>query len=103
MILTLYQIYIALFMVAVTIGLFVWFRMSEAAGSAKRMMEMMTRAGLDPGIARQGDPQTQAILKEAGRRCARCPSEGLCERWLCGIVGGGNAFCPNARVFDFLK
>ena len=103
MIPTFFQIYFALFMVAVTIGLFVWFRLSEAAGSAGRMMGMMTRAGLDPGIAERGDPETKAVLKEARRRCARCPSEGFCERWLSGIVGGGNAFCPNRRVFDFLK
>lgn len=103
MILTLYQIYFALFMVAVTIGLFVWFRLSETAGSARRMMDMMTRVGLDSGITERGDPVTQAVLKKARRRCARCPSEGLCERWLCGMVGGGNVFCPNKRVFDFLK
>lgn len=100
MILTLYQIYIALFMVAVAIGLFVWFRRSEAAGSARRMKSMMRRAGLDPEAIYQDSPEFRAIMNEARQRCRRCRTEGFCERWLRGIVGGGNAFCPNAQVFN---
>ncbi len=103
MILTLYEIYSALFMVAVAVGLIVWFRNSAAAGSDRRMKEMMARVGLDPEMAVEGGPGTRAILNEARLRCARCRSEGFCERWLCRIVGGDNIFCPNARVFDFLR
>ncbi len=97
MILTLYQIYFALFMVAVAIGLFVWFRTSQKAASARRMKSMMIRAGLDPKIATL---QFGAIMKEAQRRCLKCRTEGFCERWLRGITTGENTFCPNARLFD---
>ena len=100
-----FEINVAIVMVAVTVVIFVWFQRSEAAASAMRMMRMMrtmTRVGVDPGIATHGDPRTKAIIKEARCRCGRCPVEDLCDRWLAGKVKGGNTFCPNARTFRIL-
>ncbi len=96
------HISVAIVMVAVTAVLFLWFQRSLAAGSARRMTRMLTRIGLDPGVAMRGDPWTKAIVKEARRRCGNCRVEGFCNRWLTGECGGGNAFCPNARVFRSL-
>ncbi len=94
-----FEINVAIVMVAVTVVIFVWFQRSQAAASAMRMMRMMTRVGLDPGSATHGDPQTEAIMKEARRRCGRCMLEDFCDRWCAGKVKGDNAFCPNARIF----
>ena len=96
------HISVAIVMVAVTAVLFLWFQRSLAAGSARRMTRMLTRVGLDPYIITLGDPQTKAIMKEARRRCGNCRVEDFCNRWLTGDCEGGNAFCPNARVFDSL-
>ena len=97
-----FEINVAIVMVAVTVVIFVWFQRSEAAASAMRMMRTMTRVGVDPGIATHGDPRTKSIIKEARCRCGKCPVEDLCDRWLAGKVKGGNTFCPNARVFRIL-
>jgi hypothetical protein len=97
------QISAAVILVGVAIVVIMWLQASEAAASARRMMDMTTRVGLGPGTARLGDPRTEAIRKEARRRCRRCPCGGLCDRWLAGEVEGGNAFCPNARTFRFLS
>ena len=97
-----FEINVAIVMVAVTVVIFVWFQRSQAAASAMRMMRMVTRVGLDPGIATHGDPRSTAIMKEARRRCARCRLEDFCDRWCAGKVEGGNAFCPNARIFRIL-
>ena len=98
-----FEIYVAIVMVAVTVAIFVWFQRSEAAASAMRMMRMMTRVGLDPGISTDGDPRSKAIMKEARCRCANCPVPDLCNRWLAGTAKGSNAFCPNARIFGVLS
>ena len=96
------QISVAIIMVAVAFASIVWLYTGEAAASARRMMGMMKRIGLDPGTATLGDPRTMAIRKEARRRCRRCPREDLCDRWLAGKVKGGNTFCPNAQTFRIL-
>ncbi len=96
------HISVAIVMVAVTVVLFLWFQRSLAAGSARRMTRMLTRVGLDPEIATQGDPRAKAIMKEARRRCGNCRVEDFCNRWLTGECEGGNAFCPNARIFHSL-
>ncbi len=96
------HISVAIVMVAVTAVLFLWFQRSLAAGSARRMTRMLRRFGLDPGIATRGDPRTEAIMKEARRRCGNCRLEDFCNRWLTGDCEGANAFCPNARVFHGL-
>ena len=96
------HISVAIVMVAVTIVLFLWFQRTLAAGSARRMTRMVAYVGLDPKIATRGDPRTQAVMTEARRRCANCRVEDFCNRWLAGECEGGNAFCPNARVFHSL-
>jgi hypothetical protein len=94
---TLFEIGVATIMVAVIVALIVWFSRYLAAVSARRMMQMLTRAGVDPEVARQGD--AEAIMQDVRSRCKRCSSEALCDRWLAGKVEGDNSFCPNARIF----
>jgi hypothetical protein len=102
MIPTMPEITFAVVMVAVNVAIYMWFRKSEAAGSARRMMNMITRAGVDRRIVSSDDPHTGAVMKAAWRQCRRCPREDLCERWLRGEVDGANAFCPNAGTFRAL-
>ncbi len=97
------QISVAIILVGAAAAVMMWLQASEAAASARRMMGMMTRVGLEPGSAGRGDPRTEAIRKEARRRCGRCPREDLCDRWVAGEVEGGNAFCPNAPTFGILS
>ena len=99
---SIFQIEIAVLMVAVSIGLFMWLQGSMTAESIGRMARMITRSGLDPELAARRDRQTVSLMNVARQRCARCPSEDRCERWLAGELEGGNTFCPNARVFDEL-
>ncbi len=97
---TMFEIIIAISMLAVIIALAVWIRRYMALASVTRMMAMMTRAGLDPAIAAQRrDPRAAAIIKQSWRRCRRCPGEDLCDRWLAGEAAGDNDFCSNARAF----
>ncbi len=96
------QISVAIIMVGVAAAIIVWLQSSQAAASGRRMMGMMTRVGLDPGTATLDEPRTMAIIKEARRRCRRCPREDLCDRWLAGKVKGGNTFCPNTQTFRIL-
>ncbi len=99
---TIIQIEIAVMMAVVGIGLLIWLQSDLTAASVGRMMRMIVRVGLDPKIVAHDDPKTVNLMKDVRERCARCPSEARCERWLAGEIGGGNAFCPNARVFDEL-
>ena len=97
---TSFEIGVAIIMVAVSVGLIVWFSRSLAAASGRRMMQMLTRAGVDPEVARHGD--TEAIIQDMRSRCQKCRSEALCDRWLAGKVEGDNSFCPNAQIFRIL-
>ncbi len=98
------QISVAIYpiLVAVAVAGIMWFESRIAAASARRIMGMMKRIGLDLEAATLGEPQTKTIGKEMRRRCKECPSEDLCERWLAGKVKGGNTFCPNAETFRIL-
>lgn len=87
-------------MAVVGIAMAVWFERYRAAGSARRMTQMMRRCGLGAGAGR--DPQTEAVMRAVRRRCKRCAIEGVCERWLAGELTGNNAFCPNAATFRML-
>ncbi len=98
---TMFEIGVAMFMVAVSVALVVWFLRYTAAASGRRMMHMLTRAGVDPEVARQGD--TEAIIEDVRSRCSKCRFENLCDRWLAGTVEGDNSFCPNAQIFRLLK
>ncbi len=98
------QIFIATSMVAVTVATFAWFRGSEAAASARRMMGMMSRMGLDPAVAAPGDSRTSGVMMmETRRRCRGCPREDYCERWLAGEIEESIAFCPNAPTLRALQ
>jgi hypothetical protein len=97
---TLFQIGVALLMLAVGVALIVWFSRYVAAASGRRMVRMLARAGVDPEVARRGD--TEAIMRDVRSRCGRCRSEDLCDRWLAGKVEGDNDFCPNAQIFRSL-
>ena len=100
---TTFEIGVAIVMVAVTVAIFVLLRRSMAADSARRMMGMMMRVGVDTGITPHGDSRTKAILKEARRRRAKCPREDLCDRWLGGKAEGDNTFCSNAPIWSSLS
>jgi len=97
---TAFEITVAVVLLALTVAFFEWIRRYMASASERRMMSMLLSAGVDPEIARQGD--TETIMNEVRRRCRRCESEGLCERWLAGEEKGENVFCPNAQVFESL-
>ena len=97
---TLFEIGVAIFMVAVSVALVVWFSRYLAAASGRRMMHMLTSAGVDPEVASHGD--TEAIMQDVRSRCGKCRFEDLCDRWLAGKVEGDNSFCPNAQIFRVL-
>jgi len=98
---TLFEIGMAIFIVALGVALIVWFFRHAAAASEKRMMHMLTRTGVD--LAFSGHDDTWAILHVARGRCSGCRSKDLCNRWLAGNVEGDNSFCPNAQIFRILK
>ncbi len=97
---TLFEIGVALVMMAVIVALFVWLTRYLRASSEKRMMRMLMRAGVDHDIAARGDKE--AIFEDIRSRCRKCRAEDLCERWLAGKVEGENTFCPNAPIFSAL-
>lgn len=77
-----------------------------ATETERRMMHMMARNGLDPGIAASSavdadgiDGRTRAIIEAARRRCEDCSAEDHCDEWLAGRAPGDDAFCPNAPTF----
>jgi len=98
---TLFEISVAALMVAVSYALVVWFWRYMALASERRTMHMLVCAGVDPATALRGD--TEAIMQDVRKRCRRCPSEGLCDRWLARGVGGDNSFCPNAQIIRNLR
>ena len=100
---TQFELTLAIFMVSWAVFLGLWFRKGLAGASLRRMTRMMTRVGLDPEIAADGGPRTQAVMKAARRRCRNCRAEDLCDRWLAGKTGGENFFCPNAHTFRILE
>lgn len=97
----LFELGVAIFMVAVSVALVVWFSRHAASASEERMMRMLTCAGVDSRFS--GHDDTWAILQVARGRCSRCRSEDLCDRWLAGNVKGDNSFCHNAQIFRILR
>lgn len=92
---TLFEIGVAIVMVAVIIALVAWFSRDMAAASGRRMRNMLAHAGVDPEVAGRGD----ATMRDVRSRCSKCRAEDLCDRWLAGGVEGDNEFCPNAQIF----
>ena len=95
------SLFVAIVLLVLAACLVSWFLKYKAAGSEKRMMRMMKRVGVDPELARRGDART--ILRDIRGRCQKCQNEYPCEQWLEGEIEGGNSFCPNAHIFEFLK
>ena len=96
-----FEIMVAVLMVALSLILVMGIRTYMAMASERRRMQMLTRVGLDPEIIKLKD--SRAIMKEVSGRCEKCGKEGICENWLAGDVEGNNSFCPNAQVFDLLQ
>jgi Family of unknown function (DUF6455) len=97
---SLFQLMLAIFMLAMSGALVVWFWRYRAADSPRRMTQMLARAGVTPAVISRGD--VEAIMKSVRSRCLACSSEGVCDRWLAGEVEGENDFCPNAQLFRSL-
>ena len=91
---TLFEISVAAVMLGASVALLMWFWSDMGAASERRTMDMLASAGVG-----NIPPDHEPIMQDALRRCRRCPSEGLCERWLAGSVEGDNSFCPNAQIF----
>jgi hypothetical protein len=97
---SLFQIVIAIVLAAIAIVLAWGYLRYKAAGADRRLQAMLEKAGVDPAVARSGD--NESIMRDVRKRCRRCQTEDVCERWLAGAVEGDNEFCPNAGVFDVL-
>ena len=87
-------------MIGVVIALVFAYQRYLARNAERRMLGMLVSVGLDPDTVLRDDLDT--IMKEVRQRCNSCQSEDVCERWLKGDEGGGNAFCPNSKVFEIL-
>src|SRR3990167_1272728 len=75
---TMFDIGVALVMVAVVVALLLWFARYMGASSERRMTRMLMRAGVDPDIVARGDKK--AIIEDIRSRCRKCQAEDLCER-----------------------
>lgn len=95
------QLFAAVVMVGVAIGLVFAIRRYLATQSERRMRTMLIKIGLDPTVVESGDSAT--IMREVRQRCRSCTTEDVCERWLAGEETGDNVFCPNAAVFESMK
>jgi hypothetical protein len=62
---------------------------------------MILRLGLEKAFA-FAEP---TLLRDIERRCATCPTQGICRRWLGkrGSPAEYRLFCPNAGNFDQLN
>jgi len=96
----LFQIGMAVLLMAGALGLASWYWWYKNSRSEQRMVTMLVKMGVDPEVARDGDHE--AIMRDVRKRCHRCQSEDVCERWLAGSYREDNLFCPNAQVFRAL-
>ena len=71
----------------------------HAVVSNRRMFRMMLACGMDETTARNPSQLLDIDMKDARRRCRRCPAPDTCDRWLNGDTMPGNDFCPNAARF----
>jgi hypothetical protein len=99
---TMFEISVAIIMLAISVVMLVGINRYLAAASTSRMTDMMNRLALDPEIGINGDSRTEAIMREVRQRCRKCQTEDVCERWLRGEIKGRNSFCPNAHIFRIL-
>jgi hypothetical protein len=77
-----------------------WFLRYKVRASDRRLVGMLKHAGVNPAVAESND--AAAIIREIRRRCRRCQSEDVCQRWLAGGRVGSNDFCPNAQALELL-
>ncbi len=94
---------IAALMLVVIVTLVGWFYLTKKDASTRRRMRMIKRLGIDMDGGEFDHLQAMALMKDVRRRCDKCPSEALCERWLAGEVEGDNQFCPNAEVLKAIR
>jgi hypothetical protein len=61
---------------------------------------MILRLGLERAFAFAAP----SLMRDIERRCAICPTQPICSRWLGkgGSAGEYRSFCPNAGNFDLL-
>ena len=90
----------AIALIAVAATAVAWFLRYKAHASDRRLVGMLKHAGVNPAITESND--AAAIIREIRRRCRRCQSEDVCQRWLAGGRVGGNDFCPNAQALELL-
>ena len=95
------EVFAGLIMLAIAVALVFGYRRYVAASSERRMRSMLEAVGVDPALAESRDAET--IMSEVRSRCRQCQNESVCESWLEGKQSGGNEFCPNHKVFEFLK
>jgi len=100
---TMLEATIAILMMTLIAVLVIWYLKYLAAGSEKRMMNMIDRVGLDPEMATVEDPAIKRIINDVRSHCRKCQTEGVCERWLAGEIEEENIFYPNAPLFVQLK
>lgn len=75
------------------------FRWQQSKAVRRRILRMMLTFGIDEATARKADELLDIDMNAVRRRCRRCPSPEICERWLNGETVPGNDFCPNASRF----
>jgi hypothetical protein len=98
---TLYEAGVAIALVITASALVAWFLYYKASGTRRRMQGMMMRVGIDPEFVSEDDKKT--VIKGIRRRCRKCQTEDICERWLANKIQGGNEFCPNAKIFNIIS
>ncbi len=96
------EISIALMMLAITVAMVVAFQGYLRMGTARRLIRMLARVGLNSTAMVNQDPASKATVEEIWQRCRKCQLEGHCEQWLKGEVRGDNSFCPNATTFRLM-
>lgn len=74
---------------------------NNAPRSRPLLDAMILRLGLEKEFA-LGEA---LVLRDIERRCATCPTQTICGRWLSkgGAPGEYRLFCPNAGNFDLLS
>ena len=96
-----YEVAVAITLAIAAIALVAWFLYYKASGTERRMKGMMLRVGIDPEIVPEVDKKR--VFKGIRRRCGKCQTEDICERWLANKIQGDNEFCPNAKIFDIIS
>ncbi len=81
---------------AVTLAAFRW---RQSTAISRRIVRMMLTFGIDEETARNAEALFDIDMSAVRKRCRRCPSPEICERWLNGYTVPGNDFCPNAPQF----